>query len=393
MFLQKSYFEVNFGALYYPFGEKQMQQGYTLDNVRHTTATGIRLALGYNFNNYWAAQISYLCHLVLPNVYYNAITAADSAKIGGNVANNIVGITMKGKLPIGKKWSVFGEAGMSIITRSGVPQMVKNANFVTLQVGAGVKYQITPRWGIQLSGNYTPPSPKHNHQPSTTFAGIGVTITPQPFSNEYLQKSAATGIIHPKQWIQIGYTTNLLDYDVNEFLINEDGGFPYVSFIWNAAPRIKQGFTLNYQRNVFHSQKWFALDWGANVSVWQSLGRYANPSVNDETPQKFVTGKQKTFFTISIFPVFRLNYLHTKWADMYAYYCVAGPTFISTTKMDGYDLGKKFLFVDNIGTGAFFGNRRQYNIELKIGHYSNGDIFTDNKGITVPLSLNVGYAF
>ena len=56
-------------------------------------------------------------------------------------------------------------------------------------------------------------------------------------------------------------------------------------------------------------------------------------------------------------------------------------------------MGGKFTFMDNMGTGAFFGPKRNLNAELKIGHYSNGNTFPDNEAVKIPLSLNLGYAF
>jgi hypothetical protein len=46
-----------------------------------------------------------------------------------------------------------------------------------------------------------------------------------------------------------------------------------------------------------------------------------------------------------------------------------------------------------MGTGVSLGKKRKYNIELRISHYSNGNLFTSNAGITIPLSLHLGYAF
>jgi len=61
--------------------------------------------------------------------------------------------------------------------------------------------------------------------------------------------------------------------------------------------------------------------------------------------------------------------------------------------VDGKDLGEHFTFIDNMGTGLFFGERRNLNAEIEIGHYSNGDIFPGNEGVKIPLSLNIGFAF
>jgi hypothetical protein len=46
-----------------------------------------------------------------------------------------------------------------------------------------------------------------------------------------------------------------------------------------------------------------------------------------------------------------------------------------------------------MGIGMFSGKKRKFNSEIRIGHYSNGNIFPDNKGIKIPLTFNAGYTF
>jgi len=43
--------------------------------------------------------------------------------------------------------------------------------------------------------------------------------------------------------------------------------------------------------------------------------------------------------------------------------------------------------------GGFFGKDRRYNAELRISHYSNGNIFPANDGVKIPLTFNIGYIF
>jgi len=169
----------------------------------------------------------------------------------------------------------------------------------------------------------------------------------------------------------------LLGYGVNNFVSNK-----YFPIFWGGMAHVKLGLSLNYQRNVFHSAKFFALDWGINASVWQTTGMHGNTN-----------GQEEQFFTCSLFPVFRLNFLQTKLFDAYFYYTVAAPTFISKKIIDGYNTGESFTFMDNMGAGIFFGEDRKYNAELKIGHYSNGNIFPHNDAVKIPLSLNLGYVF
>jgi tricorn protease-like protein len=78
---------------------------------------------------------------------------------------------------------------------------------------------------------------------------------------------------------------------------------------------------------------------------------------------------------------------------MYFIYSLAGPTYISTTRLDGLDLGKHFTFQDYMGTGWYIGEKRKISAEIRITHYSNGNLFSSNAGVTVPLSLNLGFSF
>jgi hypothetical protein len=39
------------------------------------------------------------------------------------------------------------------------------------------------------------------------------------------------------------------------------------------------------------------------------------------------------------------------------------------------------------------GKKRKLNAELRIAHYSNGNIFPFNEGVKVPMTFNLGWAF
>lgn len=377
LLLQRSYFEVTLGSINYPFGAEQLEPGYNLVGVT-VPHTAVRLVLwGYNFNDYIAAQITYM----RPVSWVKYAYSEGGEEQLRSVWTNVGGFTMKARLPLGDKFSVYGEGGLGIITRAGFKDhqgnaVVKDKNFGTFLFGAGLKYHLTKKWALQLVGNYSPASEKHN-QPYTSFVGGGFSYQFVPYTEKQLKKTADIGMIHPKQWLQLGFTSNALGYGVNNLVSNK-----YFPIFWGGMAHVRQGLSLNYQRNVFHSEKFFALDWGVNASVWQTTGLHNDTQLAREN-----------FFTLSIFPVFRLNFLHTDLFDAYFYYTVAAPTFISKTIIDGFDTGEKFTFMDNMGAGIFFGEDRRYNAELKIGHYSNGNIFPTNDAVKVPLSLNIGYVF
>ena len=96
---------------------------------------------------------------------------------------------------------------------------------------------------------------------------------------------------------------------------------------------------------------------------------------------------------ISTYPVLRFTALRTKPVDLYFDYSVAGPTFITRTNIDGRDTGRHFTFQDFMGVGLFTNQTRRFNAEVRIAHYSNGNLFPRNPGVTVPLGFNIGYTF
>ena len=55
--------------------------------------------------------------------------------------------------------------------------------------------------------------------------------------------------------------------------------------------------------------------------------------------------------------------------------------------------GIAFTFQDFMGFGVYLGPRRQFNVGVKINHYSNGNIFTENAGVKIPYTFNLGYTF
>jgi hypothetical protein len=99
------------------------------------------------------------------------------------------------------------------------------------------------------------------------------------------------------------------------------------------------------------------------------------------------------FLSLSVYPLFRFTPIRTKPADVYVSYSLAGPTFISKFVIDGRETGRNFTLQDFLGFGFYASKDRHFNAEIRIGHYSNGNILPQNPGIKVPLTFNLGYAF
>jgi hypothetical protein len=72
---------------------------------------------------------------------------------------------------------------------------------------------------------------------------------------------------------------------------------------------------------------------------------------------------------------------------------VAGPTYISRIEIDSLEIGKRFTFQDFMGVGSYIGKNRRVDIEVRIAHYSNGNLFPKNEGVMIPLTFNLGWTW
>jgi hypothetical protein len=285
---------------------------------------------------------------------------------------NVGGLTLLGRLPVSNKLSVYGEGGLGLITRNGFEvggvDAIKDASFATVLLGGGLEYKLNDKWDLVASANYVPAS-SANKQPQIFSVMGGFRLNMNPLPAEVVERNRQGGYFFPKHLLQIGYTTNSLGYGVNSTIDK-------THLFWGGgAVEVKNGFSVNYQRNVFHTRKVFAFDVGFGFS-------------------HFTTRKnEEKFFTLSAYPVFRFNFLRTKPTDFYFNYILAGPTYISESVLDDVDTGTNFTFRDYIGLGIFAGKGRKFNAEVNIGHFSNGNLFPDNGGFKVPLSFNIGYTF
>ena len=338
--LRNAYFGVSVGSINYDFGSMPFQApaGYFLNSVvvKHPA---VRLVLyGYEFNKYLSAQLTYMRPVWWVFYYYDHGAVKNERS---SVWMNVGGLTLRPQIPISDKIYLNGEAGLGIVTRHGFnaedgTPIVTGVSYPTVLLGGGVNYHINDNWRLMLSGTYSPKKASVN-QPATTFISTGFNYKLTPVSDKKLEEGIKTGYINPKQWLQIGFSSNITGYGINNSLEK-------ASLFWGGDVEVYKGLSINYQRNIFHSAKYFALDWGMNASAWQTRGL---------SPYQTVP-KKEAFYTFSVFPVFRYNFLHTQPVDAYFYYSVAGPSYISKIVLDGVDTGKHFTFQVAMGLGIFF---------------------------------------
>ncbi len=366
--LANSYFDVNVGYINYPFSQTQLEPGYRADRISIPHA-GVRVTLlGHNFNKYLSAQVSYT-----RPVLWIRYTDTNGVFTNRSVWMNVGGLTARGTLPLTNRFSMYAEGGLGIVTRSGFKvddkDVVKDVSYPAVLVGTGLKYHLNKTWDLQASAVFVPPNNKFRQPYTVMFAG-GAVINMRPLSTEQVQTNARPGAIFPRNMIQIGTATNMFGTGVNHFV---SGG--KVPIFWGGNAEVEVANIARYQRNVFHTKRVFALDVGLSATSLRSIGQ------------------RTEFMAFSAFPQFRFMVLRTTPADMYLNYSLAGPTYITKTRINGHDTGRHFTFQDLMGLGCFVGKQRQINLEVGIGHYSNGNLFSRNAGVKIPLTFMAGYTF
>lgn len=386
--MKKMSFEAGPAYIQYPFSAAQLNQGFTAREIV-VPNIAFKMGLTYRVNPYLSAKMSYL----MPSAWvtYTVETSKSTVDATGPdetlhntvltrpVWMNYAGFTLNGHLRINDKLEAVAEAGTALVTRKGFAtesnqQIIDHATYFAPMIGAGLSYTLHDSWSVVASGGWIPASVEHN-QPPTTYASVGIRFQPPslPTATRLLHRPST--MIHPRQWLQVGYTSNSLGYGVNSFITG-------MRIFWGGRLQVEEGIQLQYQRNIYHTPRWFAIDWGIHAARWSPVPLIAN-------------GRelQENFYTLSVYPVFRLNFLQTTHADLYFFYSVAGPSFISQSTIHEIDLGEQFIFTDTMGFGAFAGKNRRLALELRIGHYSNGNMFPSNPGVKVPLTLLVGTTF
>ena len=148
-----------------------------------------------------------------------------------------------------------------------------------------------------------------------------------------------------------------------------------IPVFWVGEVKAENSFSVTYQRLAFRTEKIFSLDWGISVTAFNT----------EATSEKVLA--------FSIFPTIRFYLMRRKGFDMYTNYSLIGPTLLTKDNLDNLNTGPKITYQDMMGLGIFFGKKRKYNAEFRIMHYSNGNIFTQNAGVAVPIQFTLGKTF
>jgi hypothetical protein len=365
--LQNSYITISVGAIDQPFSQAQLQPGFRAAAI-HVPRVDVRVVLfGHEFNRFLSVQASYM--RPLQYVTYTSVRDGDAG--GHHVRVNFGAVTVKARAPLRRRLSAYGEGGLGFTSRTGFSlgetPVVRDANYASALLGGGVEYRVARAWDLTAGVTLSPGRASAN-QPRTLFSSGGFRYTMRPLPPERVAANRDAGFLFPRQVLQVEYSSGT-GYAVNDFVSRK------VPIFWGGHAKVDFGVAPHYERNVFHTRKMFGLDVGTSAGVYRTRQN------------------GDRFYTVSFYPLFRFTFLRTRLADMYFAYSLAGPTYISKVVLDGLDTGRHFTFQDFMGIGWFAGRDRRLNAGVKINHYSNGNIFTQNAGVKIPLTFSLGYTF
>lgn len=375
-FLSKAYYSINFGGIFYPFSNNNLKEGYQTDAFAKNIFSG-RLLLGYKILPDFAVQFGTL----RPASWFQ-YTNVNNVGYHNSVWINAWSLSLKKNINLNDKLSFFAESGIANVTRVGFSindeVVYSDAHYASFLYGFGFNYKLNKKWRLNLNGTFLPKSTKEN-QPSISQVTLGFEYHINKLSEEKADKFRKNGHFFPKNMLQVSYGTSKIGFGVNRFfgMSLKVGNFESfgIPVFWVGEVKAANSFSITYQQLLFRTEKIFSLDWGASITAFNT----------EATNEKVLA--------FSIFPSMRFYLLRRNKFDMYANYSLIGPTFLTKGNLDNLNTGPKITYQDTMGLGFFFGKKRQYNAEFRIMHYSNGNIFTNNSGVAVPIQFTFGKTF
>lgn len=334
------------------------------------------MLLGHKFAKDWAVQFG----TMRPAAWYK-YDNINNVGYENSVWINAWSLSLKKDFNLSEKTTFYAEAGIANVTRVGFSigndVVYEDAHFGSLIYGFGVQYWLSKKWRLSANGTFIPKSNKNN-QPSISQASFGFEYHLQQVDDKTAKEYTNNDYFFPNHILQISYGTGAIGYGMNEFFSMNMNLGNFQSFgvpvFWLGDIKADQSFSITYQNLIYRSERIFSLDWGVSATYFRSRG---NTDV----------------FAFSIFPVLRFYLLRRKGYDFYTNYSIIGPTYITKSVIDGFDSGTNVTYQDTMGFGIFFGKDRKYNFEMRIMHYSNGNIFSDNAGVAVPIQFTFGRTF
>jgi len=375
-FLSRAYYNFNLGYVSYKFSDTYFNRGYFSNGRKKNRFSG-RFLLGYKLSNSFALQFG-----VMRPAFWYEVKNVNGEVNKKSVWINLWSLSLKKNLQLSNRLGIYGELGIGNLTRVGFKFYEEvaypDAHYATLVGGIGLQYKLSKKWDLLLNAMYLPESSKHN-QPYVLQSTIGLQYNLKQIPRVEARNYRAANYFFPKRLIQIGYGSDGIGFFTNRFFsMNakvgkvENFGLP---IFWHGKSEAKNTLSVMYQKTAFRTEKLFSLDWGVSITGFQTVATNQN------------------VLAVSIFPVLRFYLLRQKTFDFYVNYSIIGPAYLTKKDIDGLSTGPRITYQDFMGIGAFLGEKRAYNFDIKIMHYSNGNIFTDNAGVAIPLTFTVGKTF
>ena len=375
-FLGNSYYSINFGGIFYPFTNKNLPNGFKTETFSKNWFSG-RMLLGHKLNEKLAVQFG----VMRPAAWFK-YDNINNIGYDRSVWMNIWSLSLKKNFNISDKISLYAETGIANVSRIGFEinnQIIyPSARFGSIIYGFGAHYKLSDKWKLNLNTTFVPESKKHN-QPSISQVSAGFEYHIQKLPKEVAIAYANNKkYFFPNNILQLSYGTGKIGFGVNHFfgMSLKVGNFESfgIPVFWVGDVKATSAFSLTYQRLIYRSERIFSLDWGVSVTT-------------------FNTSISKSIYAFSIFPTLRFYLLRRKGYDLYTNYSLIGPTYLTKSNIDNLKTGPKITYQDTMGLGVFFGKERKYNFELRIMHYSNGNFFTENSGVAIPIQFTLGKTF
>jgi hypothetical protein len=364
--LANSYFNVNVGFLQDAFTSRQLEPGFQAASIGAPHIAARVVLFGHEITPFLSVQLTYMRPVLFAE--YRDVNADATSH---SVWTGFGGATLRGRLPIAGRTSLYGEAGLGIAARHGFTlrgsPVVRDASSASVLLGAGVEYRLRPSLDLTGGASYIPAKADERRSRTIMIDG-GFRYTMRALPQARVLSARESGFEFRRRLVQIEYSTGF-GYSINRFVSAT------VPVFWEGNVQVDRGVALHYEENVFHTSKIFALDLGASVSAWRS--RVAHDR----------------FSTFAVYPLLRFFPLRTRRIDVYAGYSLAGPTWMSAKSLEGRDLGSRFTFQDFMTAGVLAGAQKHLSLGVKINHYSNGNIFPENAGVMIPVTFTAGWMF
>jgi len=367
--LVNGFFGLSVGAIGVPFTASQLRPGYHAEAIRTPHSAFQITLLGRQFNRYVSGEMNYTRPMRWAN--YDNVNGTGT---GHSVWLVLGEFKLRARVPIAERVFLYGDAGVAVTSRHGARTadgavVVENAHYPAILTGAGLEYSVNDRWSLLVGLTRSAASTTHD-QPRALLFSSGVRYRLHPLPADQVANALRGGHIFSKQIVQVGYAASLAGYGPNHFFSKT------VPIFWGGNLSVDHGFTVRYERNLFHTQKRFAFDLGASVARWHA-------------PRS-----AEHLASVSVYPLVRFFLIRTPSADLHAYYSLAGPTILSQSDLNQVPIGtNRFSFQDLMGVAVLAGKSRHTLISIGLGHYSNGNLFPINAGVAIPLTVSLGYAF